>query len=233
VVQARRARKADETAAIRVLVVEGTWWWREAFLRVLERCSEGFEATAAADPVAIRRIVGQNRPDVAIVDLDNAHGLEILLELREEHDIPCLAMAAELTQETLSAALTVAASFAVKQDLDPERLCQLIAVLRTGDALLLRATRRILTELIQHGGQTPARKYGLTARETQVVALLAEGLSNAEIATRLHVSSGRVKKLVSRALGRLGVRNRTEAALIARREGIGGLAPNDSALLSL
>ncbi len=212
--------RAMQAIPTRVLVVEGTWWWREAFLRILERCPDGFEVTSLADLDAVRRALEGSAPDVAVIDLDQPDGAEILGELRRRGDVPCLAMASELSSRTLGVALTAAASFAVKQELDPERLCRLVTILRAGDTMLLGNTNPILGDLVRHGFQTPSLKYGLTAREAEVVALLADGLSNAEIAAELHVTGGHVKKLVSRALHRLGVRNRTEAALLARREGI-------------
>jgi DNA-binding NarL/FixJ family response regulator len=201
-----------------VLVVEGAWWWREAMLRVLER-GEGVEPIAPVGAGAVRRFLREQTPDVAIVDLDDADGAAILAELRRA-EIPCIAIGDGLGQSQVAAALNASASYAVKSELDPERLRKLVAIAAAGDALFVQASHRALENLVPVDEPTPVARYNLTPREAEVLEHIASGRTNAEIAELLHLAPSSVKKIVSRSLARLGVRNRVEAALLARREGL-------------
>ena len=124
----------------------------------------------------------------------------------------------------VAAALNAAASYAVKSELDPDGLSQLVRIAASGDALFVRASRRALERLVLAEDDVSTR-FGLTARELDVLTLMAAGRTNAEIATELHLAPSSAKKLVSRCLARLGVRNRVEAALLARREGLVAAPP--------
>ena len=108
----------SQRAQTRVLVVESTWWWREAVLRVLERQNHQFEPAAAIDAVAARALVRQNRPHVAIIDLDHPEGSQLLVELREQ-DVPCVALSSGDSHDQVSIALNTAASYVIKTDLKP------------------------------------------------------------------------------------------------------------------
>jgi DNA-binding NarL/FixJ family response regulator len=203
-----------EQTALRVLVVGGSWYWQEAVLRVLER-RDGFVPVAATGAEAAR-LAAAEPFDVAIVDLDDASGMHTLAELRE-HDVPCIAISGGRGQSEVVAALNASASYAVRSELDPDRLSYLVRVAASGDALFVQASRRALESLAGVGGDSVSR-FGLTPRELDVLRLVADGRTNAEIARDLHLAPSSVKKLVSRCLAKLGVRNRVEAALVARRE---------------
>jgi DNA-binding NarL/FixJ family response regulator len=203
---------------LRVLVVEGAWWWREAMLRVLEHAG-GVEPVAPVGAVAVRRLLRELTPDVAIVDLDDPDGAAILSELRHA-EIPCIALGDGRGRSQVAAALDASASYVVKSELDPERLQHLVTIAAAGDALFVQASQRVLENLVRADEQTVAARYALTPREAEVLEQIAFGRTNAEIAERLHLAPSSVKKLVSRCLARLGVRNRVEAALLARREGL-------------
>lgn len=185
---------------VNVLIAARNWWTREALLRVLEaRGLEPVDEAAAAD--------------VAVVDVDEAEGPLLLAELRAL-EVPCVALSDRRGRVTAS--LAVAASFALKSELEPERLADLVRLAAAGEALFVQAG----TEPLDHLSETPAERYALTPRELDVLRLLAAGCTNLEIAGELHLARSSVKKLVSRVLVRLGVRNRVEAALVAQREGV-------------
>jgi DNA-binding NarL/FixJ family response regulator len=204
-----------ESPTVCVLVVARSWCWREAALRVLER--QQFAVVAAPGGDAMRRVAAQ-RIDVALVDLDDPEGAEALAALRE-HDVPCVAVSDGRGRNEVAAALNASASYAVKSELDPEQLSHLVRIAASGDVLFVRASRRALEGLALLADDASTR-FGLTARELDVLTLVAAGRTNAEIAASLHLAPSSVKKLVSRCLARLGVRNRVEAALLARREGL-------------
>jgi len=203
-----------DDAALRVLVVARGWCWREAVLRVLEQRDVAPIAATGAD--AVRRAAAEEL-DVALVDLDDADGAVTLAELRER-EIPCVAVSCGRGRNEVAAALNASASYAVKSELDPDRLAHLVRIAASGDALFVQASRRALENLADVGDA--ASRFNVTPRELDVLRHLAAGRTNAEIAQMLHLAPSSVKKLVSRVLVRLGARNRVEAALIARREGL-------------
>ncbi|MFL5955555.1 MAG: DNA-binding response regulator [Gaiellaceae bacterium] len=210
------------TRPIRVLVVDVAWWWREALVRVLER-TEAFVPIAASDRKTAVRLLRDAHPDVVVVDLDDDEGLSILAAARER-DLPAIALSSKASHEQVSEALGFGASYVVKSELDPERFRHLVTMAANGDALLVRASSRFLRNL---AGGRPSDRYHLTRRESEVLNHLALGHTNAEIAASLHLAPSSVKKLVSRVLARLGVRNRVEAALVARQEGLVTRADDD------
>jgi DNA-binding NarL/FixJ family response regulator len=125
-------------------------------------------------------------------------------------------------------ALRAGASGFLLKDTTAERLFEAVRVVAAGDALLAPAvTRRLISEFarIRPGVDAgaagrPAALSALTPRETEVLRLVAEGLSNPEIATRLVVTEETVKTHVSRILSKLGLRDRTQAVVLAYESGL-------------
>lgn len=206
---------AGAATPVRVLVVDDIWWWQEALLRVLEHDPAFLPVGCDTRDAALRQL---GQADVVVADLDTADGNSVLAAARER-GLPAVAIGDSVTQEQVSAALGLGASYAAKSELDPERVRHLVAMAAHGDALLIRASSRFLRNLTV---AAPRDRYNLTPREAQVLEHLALGHTNAEIAAALHLAPSSVKKLVSRCLTRLRVRNRVEAAIVARREGLVG-----------
>jgi len=131
-------------------------------------------------------------------------------------------------------ALRAGASGFLLKDVTAERLFDAVRVIAAGEALLAPSvTRRLIGEFARqrphHTGSEPARALGvLTPRETEVLRLIAEGLSNPEIAKRLVVTEETVKTHVSRVLGKLGLRDRTQAVVAAYESGL--VVPGSSEL---
>ena len=122
-------------------------------------------------------------------------------------------------------ALRAGASGFLLKDVTAERLFDAVRVIAAGEALLAPAiTRRLITEFAQlhHKTEAPASTAlaALTPRERQVLRLIAEGLSNPEIAARLVVTEETVKTHVSRLLNKLGLRDRTQAVITAYESGL-------------
>src|SRR5581483_4179047 len=104
----------------------------------------------------------------------------------------------------------------------PERLVEAVRVVAAGEALLAPAiTRRLIEEFLQRPRPRDDPRLGeLTTRELEVLRLLAEGLSNAEIAQRLVVTDATVKTHVNRVLAKLSVRDRVQAVIFAYESGL-------------
>ena len=123
-------------------------------------------------------------------------------------------------------ALRAGASGFLLKDVTAERLFDAVRVVAAGDALLAPAvTRRLISEFARlrprHRQHRPAAALAtLTPRETEVLRLVAEGLSNPEIARRLVVTEETVKTHVSRVLAKLGLRDRTQAVVAAYESGL-------------
>ncbi len=121
-------------------------------------------------------------------------------------------------------ALRAGASGFLLKNSPPEELVRAIRVLAAGEALLSPSvTRRLLEEFSRRpvrAGHTPQALEDLTSRETQVLTLVARGLSNAEIAERLVVTTGTVKTHVARVLMKLDLRDRVQAAVLAYETGL-------------
>ena len=139
----------------------------------------------------------------------------------------------ELDEYVFEAIRSGAAGFLVK-DIDPDQLVQAVRVVADGGALLSPGvTRRLIGEFASRAKPPqPAGALGeLTDREREVVALVGEGLSNAEISGRLYVSPATAKTHVSRAMVKLGARDRAQLVVIAYESGLvrpgwhGGASP--------
>ena len=121
-------------------------------------------------------------------------------------------------------ALGAGASGFLLKDVRAETLFDAVRVVAAGDALLApTVTRRLVSEFARLRPTTPTRPDALaelTPRETEVLRLVAEGLSNGEIAERLVLSDETVKTHVSRVLTKLGVRDRTQAVVVAYESGL-------------
>ncbi|MGK5671872.1 LuxR C-terminal-related transcriptional regulator [Micromonospora sp. URMC 106] len=121
------------------------------------------------------------------------------------------------------AALAAGASGFLLKDVSPEHMVAAVRLVRTGDALLAPAITRRLVERFARRDSTPAIPRdlsALTARELEVLRLLAEGLNNAELADRLTVSEATVKTHVAHILAKLGLRDRVQAVVLAYQTGL-------------
>jgi DNA-binding NarL/FixJ family response regulator len=124
-------------------------------------------------------------------------------------------------------ALTMGASGFLLKDVSPEQLVAAVRLVRAGDALLAPSITRRLIQQFAPRPSAPAPLgdlSGLTPRELEVLRLMARGLSNAELAAHLTLSEATVKTHVARILGKLGLRDRVQAVVLAYETGLVGPA---------
>ena len=192
-------------------------------IEVVEEAHDG-----AAGIEAVRR----SRPDVVLMDLrmpgvDGLTAIERISELAHPGRPPVVVVLTtfDADQYVLRALRAGAAGFLVKST-PPEDLIGLVQVAAEGHTVLSPAAARRL--VAASADSQPARERAsrlvknLTERETEVLACLGEGLSNAQIAGRLFLSEATVKGYVSRMLDKLGCANRTQAGLLAHDAGLVG-----------
>ncbi|MFF2200828.1 response regulator [Streptomyces sp. NPDC058145] len=213
---------------IRVLIADDQQMVRQGFtvlldtkpgIQVVGQAVHGLDAIAKVRELA---------PDVVLMDIrmPELGGIEATRRITTDHpDIRVLVLTTFDLDEYVYQALRAGASGFLLKDASADQLAEAVRVVAAGDALLAPGiTRRLIAEFSRLDG-TPRpplmRRVGdLTERETEVLTLIAQGLSNAEIAGRLVVAEQTVKTHVGRILVKLGLRDRTQAAVFAYESGL-------------
>jgi DNA-binding NarL/FixJ family response regulator len=212
---------------IRVVIADDQGMVRSGFtvllnaqpdIEVIAEAVNGQEAIAQAASL---------HPDVILMDvrMPVLDGLQATREITAMHDPPkILVLTTFDLDDYVYEALRSGASGFLLKDASARELSEAVRLVAAGDALLAPGvTRRLIAEFARMGGpRTPSRKQleGLTERESEVLALVARGMSNGEIAGHLVVAEQTVKTHVSRILMKLGLRDRTQAVVLAYESGL-------------
>ena len=208
---------------IRVLIVDDQMMVREGFT-VLLNAMPGIEVVGeAVDGRQAVEQVAALRPDVVLMDIrmPELNGIEATREIvAADAAAKVLVLTTFDLDEYVYQALRAGASGFLLKDASARQLADGVRVVASGEALLApTVTRRLITEFSRLAGApkppTMARIGDLTERETGVLVLIAQGLSNLEIASHLVVAESTIKTHVSRILVKLGLRDRTQAAVFA------------------
>ncbi|WP_327660520.1 MULTISPECIES: response regulator transcription factor [unclassified Streptomyces] len=211
---------------IRVLVVDDEALVRTGFTHILN-AADDIDVVAAVSGGQAVGTVRKLGPDVVLLDIrmPDVDGLTVLAELRRLPDPPVIAVLTTFdADEYVEAALRSGAAGFLLKDTDPEQLPHLIRTLADGGVVLSsQVTRAVVNRFLHQGGREPTASRlveRLTDRERGVLVLMAEGLANADIGVRLHLSVGTIKGHVSSVLEKLEVDSRVQAALLAERAGV-------------
>jgi DNA-binding NarL/FixJ family response regulator len=183
------------------------------------------EAASGAEAVQLAR---EYRPDVVLMDIrmPGLDGLEATRQITADPDLEAVKIVILTTfdlDEYVFEALRVGASGFLVKDTEPVDLLRGIRAVASGDALLSPGvTRRLIAEFASkaRAPRTPKDLAALTDREREVMTLVGEGLSNEEIADRLVVSPATAKTHVSRAMVKLGARDRAQLVVLAYEAGL-------------
>jgi len=211
---------------IRVVVVDDEALVRSGFELILN-ASDGIQVVATAQGAQAVDAVRRERPDVVLLDvrMPDVDGLTVLREIQTLPEPPTVAMLTTFdTDEYILTALRSGAAGFLLKDTEPEQLAQLVRTLPAGGVVMSPKASRAL--LRGHPGADTAQDADvarvnlLSDRERDVLVLIAEGLSNADIGARIHLSAGTVKDHVSSILTKLRVSSRVQAALLAERAGL-------------
>ncbi|MER6251614.1 response regulator transcription factor [Streptomyces sp. NPDC001584] len=219
---------------IRVLIVDDELLLRTCMQQILESEPDIQVPVTCDGPEAVAA-VAVHRPDVVLLDLrmPGTDGLTVLEALRAAQDPPAVAVLTTFSaDEDVARALGGGAAGFLLKDTAPDELIHSVRLIAAGGTVLSGPVARSVVQ--GYLAQGPARPgHGvqdtLTARELDVLALLADGLANAEIGRRLGLSAATAKDHVSAILGKLGVENRVQAAVFAHRAGLARTDPRPAA----
>jgi DNA-binding NarL/FixJ family response regulator len=214
--------------SVRVVVADDQEIVREGFAALLATQPDLAVVGTAADGEEAVRICRDERPDVVLMDvrMPGLDGIEAARRLTSDGDARTrvLMLTTFDLDEYVYDALAAGASGFLLKDVTAEHLFEAVRIVAAGEALIApTVTRRLIDEFARLRPQLPVRPERLselTPRETEVLRLVAEGLSNAEIAERLVVTKETVKTHVSRILGKLDLRDRSQAVVLAYETGL-------------
>ena len=214
--------------SIRILLVDDQELVRAGFRMVLDAQPDMTVVGEAADGLSALEQLRCAQVDVVVMDvrMPRLDGIEATRRICHAGDRPRVLMLTTFDlDEYAFAALKAGASGFLLKDVPPEELLFAIRAVHSGDAVVAPSTTRRLIDrfapmLPSGAGQAEPDLSGLTSREREVLALIAQGLSNTEIADRLFVSEATVKTHVGRVLAKLDLRDRVQAVVFAYESGI-------------
>lgn len=219
----------NDERAVRVLLADDQRLVRESLatmlgllpgIELVGTASDGEEAVALA---------GRQKPQVVLMDLrmPRVDGIEATRQLREEQpDVRVIALTTFADDESVLAALRAGARGYLTKDAGAEDIRAAIFAVAAGDAMLDPAVQHHVVAALasgaptQTGGRGAGLPDGLTPREAEILGLIAEGLTNAEIAERLVVSPTTVKSHINHLFAKAGLRDRVQAVTYAYRNGL-------------
>jgi DNA-binding NarL/FixJ family response regulator len=221
--------RALDSRLIHVAIADGHALVRAAFHALLAGEEDMVVVGEAADGESAVAVAKHTRPDVMLIDLalPGVTGLEATRQIvtdPELADLEVVILTAGENDEDLFDAIHAGASGFLVKDTNPAELIRTMRAVASGEALLSpRATRRLITEIAsQPDPQQPSPEQldELTAREREVMALVAAGLSNQEIAEQLVVSLATARTHVSRVLRKVDARDRAQLVVLAYETGL-------------
>jgi DNA-binding NarL/FixJ family response regulator len=218
---------------VRVMVVDDEALVRSG-LELILGSADDVEVVATTDGVHAVEEARRTRPDVVLLDvrMPQVDGLAVLRELAGWPVRPVVAMLTTFdADEFIAQALSGGAAGFLLKDTEPDQLLAAVRTLAAGGSVLSPAvTRTVINGYLDGGARLVdvARVKAMSPREREVLGLIGQGLSNADIGRRMHLSTATVKDYVSAVLMRLGVANRVQAAIVAHEVGMPGAVEAES-----
>jgi DNA-binding NarL/FixJ family response regulator len=212
---------------IRVLIVDDQALVRAGFHAILDSQDDIEVAGEAADGQQALTLARELRPEVVLMDIrmPGLDGIEATRRLLRNENAPKVLMLTTFDlDEYLYEAMRAGASGFLLKDVPRDQLTDAVRTVARGDALLAPAlVRRLVEDFVRRpppGTRVPPQVAELSARELDVLKLIARGLSNAEIATTLFLSEATVRTHLGHILGKLHLRDRVQVVVLAYESGL-------------
>jgi DNA-binding NarL/FixJ family response regulator len=211
---------ANTDSPIRILLVDDHAVVREGVRALLEEQPDMAIVGEAGNGADALLQLAALAPDVVVLDMKmpGIPAVQTIAEIKRLHACHVMVFTSYAEDSQVRDALSAGATGYLLKDTLRDDLVRAVREVAAGRAWLHPQAQRQMLDWMR---RPPSPIEGLTARERSVLALLAEGLSNKHIARRLDLTEGTVKGYVSQVLDKLGVADRTQAALLAHREGLG------------
>lgn len=211
---------------IRILIADDQALVRAGFTVLLDSQPDLIVVGEAADGRQAVELAREHRPDLVLMDIRMPvlDGLDATRQLTADPFPPHILMLTTFDDdEYVYLAMKAGAAGFLLKSVPPEQLLHGIRVCAVGDALLAPAvTRRLVEQFVARPlpGRTPDRLLSLTEREVEVLRQIARGSSNTEIAAELYLSEATIKTHVGKIFGKLGLRDRAQAVVVAYETGL-------------
>jgi DNA-binding NarL/FixJ family response regulator len=211
------SNRAEEARPLRVLLADDHGFYRSGLRSML--AAEGLDVSEARNGRAAIELVAAARPDVVLMDLHmpEMSGVEATRVLAATTAVPVVMLTISADDGDVVEAVRAGARGYVLKDASLEEILAAVRAAAAGDAWVSPRVAGPLLARVRTQPDAPPPAAELSARERQVLRLIAGGLDNAAIGREMHLSDGTVRKYVSSILAKLGVGNRVEAAVYAVR----------------
>ena len=220
------------TDAIRVLVVDDHRLFRDGLTALLDGATDTVVVGQAATGAEAVERIEEFQPDVVLMDvmMPDMNGIEATRRLRADHpEIQVVMLTMLEDDDSLFAAMCAGAHGYILKGADKADVLRTVSAVASGEALFGQAIAKRLTNFFQHAkgkGMSVSPFPELTDREREVLDLIAEGVDNTQIASRLYISSKTVSNHTSNIFAKLHLADRSKAIVTAREAGLGrGLKP--------
>ena len=205
--------------SIRVFLLDDHEVVRRGVRELLEEAGLDVVGEASTAEEAVKRIPAI-KPDVAVLDvrLPDGNGVEVCREVRDKvPGLACLMLTSYSDDDALFEAIMAGAAGYVLKQIQGNELVEAIRTVAAGQSLLDPAATARVLERLRAGAPEDDKIAGLTDQERKLLDLLAQGLTNREIAAQMYLAEKTVKNYVSNLLAKMGMQRRTEAAVYAAR----------------
>jgi DNA-binding NarL/FixJ family response regulator len=211
---------------LRVLIADDQRVVREGLATILAGFDRTEVVSLASDGIEVLDQVAEHTPDVVLMDLrmPRMNGVDATREIRARYpSIPVVVLTTYSDDESILAALSAGAAGYLTKNASRGDIQRALEAAVAGQTVLDPAAHASLLKTAQRTSQRPARlPDGLTDREAEVLALIANGRSNVEIARELYVAEATVKTHINRIFAKTASRDRAQAAVYAHRHGLAG-----------